>query len=114
MNITLTICSWLLVALGIAMTAWLYPHPLAFLAYLFFSFAIISARRVRTRAVVLVLTLLSVCFAFWFFWDALVHPSTLNFIPLEIVILESLIAGATWLVVRRIERKSPTGLAGRL
>jgi ABC-type Na+ efflux pump permease subunit len=111
MNITLTICSWLLVALGIATTAWLYPHPLAFLPYLFFSFAIISARRVRTLAIVLVPTLLAVCVAFWFFWDALVHPSTLNLIRLEVVFAETLIAGATWLVVRRIERKSPTELA---
>ena len=104
MAITLTICSWLLVALGIAMTAWLYPHPLAFLPYLFFPFAIISARRVGTRAVVLALTLLAACVAFWFFWDASVRPSTLNLLPLEIVIVESLVAGATWLVVRRIER----------
>lgn len=106
MGITLTICSWLLVALGIAMTGWLYPHPWAFLSYLLFPFAIISARRVSIRAVVLVLTLLAVCVAFWVFWDALVRPSTLNRIPFEIVMAESLVAGATWLVVRRIKRCS--------
>lgn len=70
MAITFTVCSWVLVALGVAMTAWLYPHPLAFLPYVFFPFAIVAARRVGARAVVLLLTLLSVSVAFWFFWDA--------------------------------------------
>jgi hypothetical protein len=42
---------------------------------------------------------------FWYFWDAaFVHLSTMNLIPLEVVIAESLVAGATWLVVRRVER----------
>jgi len=103
MAITLTICSWSVLALGLAMTAWLYPHPMAFLPYLFFTFAIISTRRVSTRAVVLILILVAVCVAFCFFWDAKVRPST--FKPLiELVIVESLVAGATWLVVRRIDQ----------
>ena len=102
---TLTICSWLLVALGIAMTAWLWSYPLAFVPYLLRPFAIVAARRATTRAAVLVLTLCSVCFGFWYFWDAAhVHLSTMNFIPLEVVIVESLVAGATWLVVHRVER----------
>ena len=105
MAITFTICSWLLMALGVGMTAWLYPHPLAFLPYVFFPFAIVAARRDSTRAVVLLLALSSVCFGFWFFWDAaFVHLSTFNLIPFVVVVVESLVAGTTWLVVRRIER----------
>src|SRR2546428_12144897 len=77
----------------------------ALLPYVLFSLATSSARRLATRAVVLILTLSSVCIAFWFFSDvAHVHLSTLNVIPLEIVVVESLAAGATWLIVRRIER----------
>ncbi len=105
MAITLTVCSWLLVVLGTATTAWLYPHPVAFLPYVLFPFAIISARRVGTQAVVLLLVLGSVCVGFWFFWDAaFVRLSTLNLIPFEIAIVESLVAGTTWLAVYRIER----------
>jgi hypothetical protein len=101
---TLTICSWLLVVLGVSMTAWLCPHPLAFVPYALFAFAILAARRVAVYATILVLTLFSVCVGFWFFWDAaFVHLSTLNLIPLEVAVVESLIAGTTWLVVRRIE-----------
>src|SRR5439155_25907161 len=105
MAITFRVCSWLLVVFGIGITAWLYPHPVAFLPYVLLPFAIRAARRVSTRAVVLALTLASVCVGFWFFWDAaFVHLSTLNLIPFEIVVVESLLAGATWLVVHRIER----------
>jgi len=106
---TLTTCSWLLAALGALVTFRYFPYalpwlPLGLLPYGFFILAAWSARRLATRTVVLMLTLSSVCIGFWFFWDALVRPSTLNLVPLEIVIVESLVAGATWLVVRRIER----------
>lgn len=106
---TLTICSWLIVALGALVTLRYFPYasswlPLGLLPYVFFVLAVRSALRRSTRAVVLILILSSVCIGFWIFWDALVRPSTMNLIPLEIVIVESLVAGATWLVVRRIER----------
>ena len=106
---TLTTCSWLLAALGALVTLRYFPYasswlPLGLLPYVLFVLTAWSARRLTTRAVVLILTLSSVCVGFWFFWDALVRPSTLNLVPLEVVIVESLVAGATWLVVRRIER----------
>ena len=106
---TLTICSWLLAAIGEVVTLLYFPFasswvPLGLLPYVLFVLAAWSARRLTTRAVVLILTLLSVCVGFWFFWDALVRPSTLNLVPLEVVIVESLVAGATWLAVRYIER----------
>ena len=105
MAITFTVCSSLLVAIGIGMTAWLYPHPVAFAPYVLLSFAIIVARHTAARGVILAITLASVCVGFWFFWDAtFVHLSTLNLIPFEIAVVESLVAGATWLVVHRIER----------
>jgi len=108
---TLTICSYLLAALGAIVTLCYFPYvsswlPLGLLPYGFFTLATRSARRLATRAVVLIVTLVSVCVGFWFFWDAAVRPSTLNLLPLEVVIVESLLAGATWLVVRRIERAS--------
>jgi hypothetical protein len=86
------------------MTVWLYPQPLAFLPYVFFSFAISSAQRGSIRAILLVVILFSVGVGFWFFWDASIRPSTLNVVPLEIVVAESLVAGATWLSVRRIKQ----------
>jgi uncharacterized membrane protein len=106
MAITFRICSWLLVSFGVGMTAWLYPHPVAFVPYVLLPFAIREARHIVTRAVVLTLILAFVCVGFWFFWDAaFVHLSTLNLIPFEVGVIESLVAGATWLVVRRIEHR---------
>lgn len=106
---TLTTCSWLVAGLGTVVTLLYFPGgsgwwPLASLPYVWFVLAARSARRLATRAAVLVLTLSSVCLGFWIFWDARIHPSTLNLNPLAVVIAESLVAGATWLVVRRIER----------
>ena len=102
---TFTICSWLLVALGVAMTAWLCPAVWEFVPYMLLPLAIRAARRVTTRAVVLFLTLFSVCIGFSADWDAaFIHLSTLNLMPFEVAIVESLVIGATWLVVRRIER----------
>ena len=68
---------------------------LGLLPYVLFVLAAWSARRLTTCAVVLILTLSSICVGFWFFRDALVRPSTLNLAPLDIVIVESLVAGAT-------------------
>jgi len=105
MATTLTICSWLLAALGTGVTVWLCPHPLMFLPYIFLGLAIRAARRLATRAFVLVFTLASASVGFWYCWDAAyVHRSTLNLTPLVVVVVESLIAGGTWRVVRHIER----------
>lgn len=106
---TLTICSWLLVALGVLVTMGYFPYdsawlPLGLLPYVFFALAARAARRLATRAVVLSLRLTSVCIGFWFFWDAMVRPSTLSLIALEVVIAEALMAGMTWLAVWRVER----------
>ncbi|MEW6157177.1 MAG: hypothetical protein AB1813_07065 [Verrucomicrobiota bacterium] len=106
---TLTTCSWLLAALGAFVTLRYFPYasswlPLGLLPYVLLVLAALSARCLTTRAVVLTLILASVSVGFWFFWDAFVHPSTLNLVPLEVVIVESLVAGATLLVVLRIER----------
>ena len=47
----------------------------------------------------------SACAGFWYCWDAAyIHRSTLNLTPLVVVVLESLVAGVTWRVVRHIER----------
>ena len=107
---TLTTCSWLLAVVGVLVTLRYFPYitpllPLGLLPYVFLVLATQSARRLAVRAGVLILILASVCLGFWCFWDARVHPSTLNLVSLEIVIVESLVAGAAWLVVRRIERK---------
>jgi hypothetical protein len=103
--LTLTICSWLLLALGIAMTTWLFPHPVAFIPYFCLLLAIIAARRLVTKAIVLLLTLSSVGVGFWYYWDAArIHLSTLNFTPLEVAIIESLVAGIAYSVVCRIEK----------
>lgn len=103
---TLTICSYSLAALGVLITFYFDSSPFAIglLPYLFFAFAARSARRPTTRAVVLILTVSSLCLGFWTFHDALVRPSTLNALPFDIVVVESFSAGATWLIVRRIER----------
>ena len=105
MTNTFSICSWLLVAVGVAMTAWLYAHAWAFVPYLLLSLGITTARGLATQAVMLVVTLCSVAVGFWFFWDAaFIRLSTLNLVPLEVVVLESLVAGVTWLIVHRVER----------
>jgi len=108
MATTFTICSWFLVVLGVGVTAWLYPNPVGFVPYLALAFAVMSARRVGTRAVVLLLTLGSVCVGFWYFWDAdFIHLSTLNFMPFEVAVVESLVAWALWFAIRRVEKNKP-------
>jgi hypothetical protein len=110
---TFTICSWLLALLGVSMTAWLYPHLLAFVPYILFIFAIRGACRIAVKAVVLILTLLLVCVGFWVLWDAaFVHLSTMNFMPFEVAVVQSVVAGITWLVVRRVERAKHEPSAG--
>jgi hypothetical protein len=105
MATTLTVCSWLLAALGAGVTVWLCPHPLMFLPYVFLGLGIRAARRIATRAFVLILTLASASVGFWYCWDAaFIHLSTLNLTPLVVVVVEAVVAGATWLVVRRIEK----------
>jgi len=105
MAITLRTCSWLLAALGVAMTAWLLPHPVAFIPYALFPFAIIAARRCAARAIVLIVVLASVSMSFLVFWDARIRPSTMNMTE-EVVIVETLIASVMWIALRRIERRS--------
>jgi hypothetical protein len=106
MRITLTVCSWGLWTLGIVVTVWLFPLAVAFIPYLLLPFAIMAAHRIATRAVVLVLTLVLVCTAFWYYWDAAyIHISTMNLMPFMIAVVESLVAGLTSVIVYRIERK---------
>jgi len=98
-------CSWLLAVLGACVTFSLHPHPIMFLPYIFLALATGAARRLAIHAVVLVLTLTSVCVHFWYNWDAAYdHLSTLNFMPRDVAVLESLIAGAAWRIIRRSER----------
>jgi hypothetical protein len=102
---TLKTCSWLLAVLGVGITIWLFPNPLALAPYAVFMFPINAARRLVVRVIILVLTLLSVAVGFWFYWDAaFVHVSTLNLIPFEVAVVESLVAGMAWFVVHRIEK----------
>jgi hypothetical protein len=110
---TLSICSWALVGLGVAMTSWLFPVSWAFLPYVLLSFSIASARRVGTRAVALVLVLASVCVGFWFFWDAdFVRFTTLNLNPAFVVAVECLVSVAAWPVIRWVERGVRAGKTG--
>src|SRR5262245_24637219 len=103
MATTLTACSWLLVALSVCVTAWLYPHPLAFLPWGVLAFAITTASCLATRAFFLVLALLSMSVSFWSCWDvAFIHPSTLNFTPCVVASVEALLGGVACLVVYRI------------
>ena len=105
MSKTLTIYSWFLLALGIGVSGWLYPHPLIFAPYLVFPFVIRAAHRLATRVIVLVFALTSVCVSFWFCWDAaFIHLSTMNLTPLIVALVEVLVAGTMWLVVRRVEK----------
>jgi hypothetical protein len=107
MSMTLTICSYVLVALGVLLNIWLFPHPLAFIPYVLLFFAARAARRSVARIVVLVVTLCSVCIGFWFCFDAaFIRLSTLNFLPLEIAVVKSLVAGLLLLAIHRLERFS--------
>lgn len=104
MRTTLTFCSWGLWALGIVVAALLYPVAVAFIPYLLLPYALIAAHRTTTRAVVLVLTLVLVCVAFWYYWDAaFIRISTMNLIPFEIAVIESLTAALASVIVYRIE-----------
>jgi hypothetical protein len=106
---TFSTCSWLLAALGVAVTLAYFPYvaawlPLGFLPYALLLGAARSARRPSLRAAVLGLMLATVCTTFWVYWDAILRPSTLNLMPLDVLILESLVGGVAWAAVRRSER----------
>jgi hypothetical protein len=102
---TLMVCALGLVAMGFVITGCLYPNPLAFVSYALLIPTIRSTRRIITRAAVLMLTLILVGAGFWFFWDAaFIHLSTMNFIPFELAVVESLVAGMSLVIVRKIER----------
>jgi hypothetical protein len=102
---TFTVCSWSLVALGFGVTTWLYPYAVGFVPYLLLAFATMSAHRLGSRAAVLLLTLGSVCASFWYFWDAaFIRLSTLNLMPFDVAVVESLVTGAAWFAIRRSER----------
>lgn len=102
---TLTICSWLLLGLGIGVNFWLSPNPLVLAPYIFLPFVIRAARHLTARVIVLLFTLISVCVSFWFCWDArFIHLSTLNLMPLDVGLVEGLLAGVLWFVVSRVER----------
>jgi hypothetical protein len=101
---TLTICSYSLLALGLAVAAWLYPHPLMFAPYLILPFAIHTARRLIVRWLVLAYSLILVSVGFWFCWDVtFVHVSTLNLMPLNVAMVEAVVTGAICFVVRRVD-----------
>ena len=108
MSKTFTTCSYLLAALGVALTLAYFPYapswlPLGFLPYALLVGAAWSARRLRICGLVLAFMLASVCVSFWVFWDAILYPSTLNLMPLDVLIVESLVGGAVWISVSRSE-----------
>lgn len=115
MTKTLPICTSFLAVLGVLVTLVCFPDtkswlPLGVLTYVFYFLAAWSADRLATRAVVLALTLSSVCVAFWCFWEARLSPWRMSLIPQMVVMIEYLVAGAVWFVIRRIERASPPRL----
>jgi hypothetical protein len=103
---TLTFCSYLLVVLGMGMTAWLLPNPLVFLPYVFLFFAVRAARRAAVRGLVLAVILASVGVSFWFCWDAAyVHLSTMNSVPLLVAGVELVIAVGMDFLVWAVEKR---------
>jgi hypothetical protein len=113
MTRSLAICSSFLAMLGVLVTLLCFPDakswlPLGVLTYIFYFLAVWSASRLATRAVVLALTLVSLCVAFWCFWEARLSPWRTSLIPQVVVMMEYLVAGAVWLVIRRIERANPS------
>jgi len=115
---TLRLCSWLLPALGLGMTgyfylaaifndlAWFFVVIWTFFAYVLFSLAIPAAYSCTRRTVVLVALLFSVCFAFTTYFDVrFVRFTTLDFSPIEVPFVQSLVAASTWIAVRRKSRQ---------
>jgi len=111
---TLIICSWSLLALGVVMTGYfilpcttkelssLLVTALNFVPFILVLGAIRAAKSVGRRAAVLVATLFVVGFGFSVYFDrSFIHLSTLDFSPIEVPLVQSLVAGATWLGVRR-------------
>jgi hypothetical protein len=101
MGKTISVCSWLLIALGLAVCGWLGPHPLTFLPFILLALAARKAQGILACVWVLLLTLASVCASFYFLWDAkFIHWSTLNLWPIQAAIVESVAALITWFAVR--------------
>jgi hypothetical protein len=113
MSKTITFCSWSLVVVGVAMTSYFYlPSNFinlsttlvvvwTFVPYLLFCFAICAARSSIARAVVLATLLFSVGYGFEVYFDSrFIHISTIDFSPIVIPFVQSLIAGVSWLGVR--------------
>ncbi len=104
MSMTLATCTSFLILLGCSLCAWLCGHPLVFVPYLFLVLALVSARGLGCRAIVLVLALLTVVTGFGVFWDAeFVHGSTLNVLPDLTVLVQSILACSTWLAITVVE-----------
>ena len=109
MTRTLTACSSLLAAFGVLVTllcfsdakSWL---PLGVLTYVFYALAAWSAARLATQAIVLTLTLSSGCIGFWCFWEARLSPWNTSLMPSMVVMIEYLVAGTVWFVIRRLDR----------
>jgi hypothetical protein len=111
---TLTICSWSLLALGVLMTgyfmlprttmelSWLLVTAWTFVPFILVLCAIRAADSVGRHAVVLVATLFVVGFGFSVYFDrTFIHRSTLDFSPIEVPLVQSLLTGVTWIGVRR-------------
>jgi hypothetical protein len=111
---TLTICSWSILALGVLMTgyfilprttmelSWLLATAWTLVPFIFVFCAIKAGGSVGRRAIVLVATLFVVGFGFAVYFDrTFIHLSTLDFSPIEVPLVQSLIAGVTWIGVRR-------------
>ncbi len=109
---TLTICSWLLLLIGVLMTcyfilprtrpelSWVAVTAWALLPFALILSAIRRARGVRRKATVLVAALFLVAFGFSFYFDTTyIHISPLDYSPIEVPFVQSLVAGATWLSV---------------
>jgi hypothetical protein len=100
-------CSWLVIVLGVAVTAWSFPVLWAFLPYLFFAFANAAARQIRLQARVLALGLFSLCLSIGWFWHAAhVNYDGLYFRLIAVVIGQSCLAAITWRFVLRARKTS--------
>jgi hypothetical protein len=106
MKMTLTVCSSLLALLGVLVGLFVFPDseawlPLIVFTYAFFFHAAWLARPLLLQAVVLIVTLTSVCVAFWCFWEARLSPWHMSIAPLVVIMVEYLAAGTVWFIARR-------------
>ncbi len=114
MKMTLTVCSSLLALLGVLVGVFVFPDsgawlPLIVFTYAFFFHAAWLARRLLLQAVVLIVTLASVCVAFWCFWEARLSPWHMSIAPLVVIMVEYLAAGTVWSITRRFVSGSTKG-----